>query len=154
MITGFKANLKADDGGTGAAPGGVSTAYAGVVSFNLPDLETPTFDATELDQGASDPYERERPAGTIKIGKTQCEIKFTKANYQRLQAQILAGLAGNAYTFVMTTPDDLTTPGTPVTLVGTFKGFVSKVGGPKFTKGEGLMIPFEITVREKPTSYA
>lgn len=151
MISGFLATLFVDDAGTGAALGGASTAFAGLTTFNLPKLTAGKFDATELDQGSSDPYEREEPTGLIKIGPTACEMKYTKANYTRLQALILKG---RGYTFVMTTPDDQSTPGTPVKLVATFVGYISEVGDVKFEKGNPVMIPFEITVQKKPTSYA
>lgn len=157
MITGFQATLAADDAGTGAAPGGASTKFTGITTFSLPSLEAGTFEATELAQDdgatptpAADPFERERPTGLIKVGKTACEMKYTKANYQRLQALLVKGAAGAEYTFVLTTPDDQTS-GSPTKLAATVKGFISKVDAVKFEKGNPVSIPFEMTCRKQPT---
>lgn len=156
MITGFQANMAVDDDGTGAAPGNDSTRFTGLITYNLPSLEAGTFDATELDQDdgeetpTADPYERELPTGLIKIGKTACEMKYTKANYQRLQSLLQRGAAGAEYTFILTSPDDQTA-GTPTKLTVTCKGFVSKLDAPKFEKGNPVLIPFEMTCRKKPT---
>lgn len=143
MITGFTATVEADDAGTGAAPGGLSTKFDGVTTFNLPGLEAPTFDATVLDQ--PDNYEQELPTGVVKMGKVKGEMAYTKANRQRLEK--LCGVRG--YTIKLTTPDDLTTPGTPVKLVVTLTGFVNKVDETKFEKGNPALIPFEITIQKK-----
>lgn len=145
MITGFQATLEVNDGASSA-----SVKFAGNVTFNLPALEATKFNATELDQQASsvaDPYERELPTGLITIGATKGEIKYLKSNYTRLQA--LLGVRGK--TFIITTPDDQTTPGTPVKMTCTFTGFVSKLDDVKFEKNNPVMIPFEITVPSKPT---
>lgn len=150
MITGFQAQLKVDDGGTGAAFGGASTAFSGLATFEIPELAAEKFDATELDQkdGASpDPYMRELPTGLIKQGTTKCEQKYTKANYQRLVSLLQRG---RGYTFVITAPDDQTTPGTPVVMTVTQKGWVSKVDEVKFEKSNPVMIPFEITWEDGP----
>lgn len=151
MITGFQANLAVDDGGTGGT--GASTKFAGLVMLELGELAVGKFDATELNQtlsgGAADPYEREEPTGLIKVGETNAEIKYTKANLLRIQN--LLGDRGK--TFVITAPDDQTTPGTPVVLTCTFKGFVSKLGKVKFEKKTPVSIPFELTVSEAP-AYA
>ncbi|VTU02776.1 unnamed protein product [Gemmataceae bacterium] len=154
MITGFQATMKVDDAGTGAAAGGASTAFSGLVTFNLPAIEAGTFDATELNQDdggtptpAPDPWERELPTGLKKAGPVQAEMKYTKANYNRLVA--LAGTRG--YTFVLVTPDDQTTPGTPVKLTLTFTGFIKKVDAVKFEKTNPVSIPFEVVVSKKPT---
>lgn len=155
MITGFQAQAEVDDGGTGAASGATSTKFAGLTTFNLPSLEAGKFDATELDQKVStdpDPYERELPTGFIKVGPVKGELKYTKANYQRLQSLLQrAALGDRGYTYILTSPDDLTTPGTPVKLTVTIEAFVSKVDEIKFEKGNPVMIPFEITTRSKPT---
>src|SRR4051812_7463668 len=101
MITGFQAQMSCDDAGTGAAVGGADTKFAGLTTFSLPSLEANKFDATELDQqvsSAADPYEREQPTGTIKMGATKAEIKYTKANYQRLQA--LLGVRDHVYKLI------------------------------------------------------
>jgi len=152
MITGFQATLSVDDAGTGAAPGGTDTKFAGNVTFALPELTIEKFDATELDQtagaGVPDHYMREFPTGLIKSGETEGEIKYTKANYQRLLA---LAEKGRGYTFKLTAPDDQTTPGTPVTLTLTRKGFISKVGAVKFEKSNPVIIPFSITFQEKGT---
>jgi hypothetical protein len=157
VITGFQAKMACDDAGTGAAPGGASTRFVGLTTFDLPSLEVGTFDATELDQNdggdptpAADPFERMRPTGLIKLGATAAEIKYTKANYQRLVALAQLGAGGAEHTFVLTAPDDQTA-GTPTVLTTTFKGFVSKVDKVKWEKGNASMIPFEVTVRQKPT---
>lgn len=151
MITGFQATVSVDDSGTGAAPGGTDTKFAGNVTFALPELTIQKFDATELDQqaaGAPDPYMREFPTGLIQSGETEGEIKYTAANYQRL-----LGLAerGRGYTWKLTTPDDQTVPGTPTKLTMTRKGFISKVGAVKFEKSNPVIIPFSITFQEKGT---
>ncbi len=155
MITGFQATLEVDDAGTGAASGGASTKFSGLTTFNLPSLEAGKFDATELDQkngGNVDPYEREEPTGLIKMGPIKGEMKYTKANYQRLQALLeKAALGDRGYTFIATTPDDLSTPGTPVKLTGTWDGWVSKLDDVKFEKGNPVLIPFEITPLKKGT---
>lgn len=157
MITGFQAQGEVDDAGTGAAPTGASTRFAGLITFNLPSLEAGTIDATELDQDdgggtpAPDPYEREAPSGLIKIGKTKCEMKYTKANYQRLQSLVKRSVAGVPYTVILKTPDDLSTPGTPVKLTTTLKAFFTKLDELKFEKDKPATIPFEITVQKKPT---
>jgi hypothetical protein len=75
-------------------------------------------------------------------------LKYTKANYQRLVSLLQRG---RGYTFILTAPDDQTTPGTPVTMTTTFTGFISAVDELKFEKGNPAMIPFEITVQSKPT---
>ncbi|MDY3558122.1 hypothetical protein R5W23_000843 [Gemmata sp. JC673] len=156
MITGFQAVLTADDGGNGGATGGTSTKFDGVTTFSLPSLEAGTFDATELAQDdgggtpAPDPFEREHPTGLIKIGKTPCEMKYTKANYQRLVGLLKKGAAGAEYTFLLTSPDDQTA-GTATKLTVTAKGFVSKVDAVKFEKGNPVSIPFEMTTRKQPT---
>ena len=152
MITGFQATMAVDDGGTGAASGAASTKFVGLTTFDLPSLEAGSFDATELDQDdgggtpAPDPYERTEPTGTIKVGPSNAEIKYTKANFLRLQK--LVGKRG--YTFVLTSPDDLTS-GSPTKLATTFKGYVSKLDKVKFEKGNPAVIPFEITVSKQPT---
>lgn len=155
MITGFQATLEVDDAGTGAASGGASTKFVGNVMFGLGAIEAEKFDATELDQkdGANiDPYTREFPTGILKQGPVAGEIKYTKANYQRLQSLIERAAKGDrGYTFILKTPDDLTTPGTPVILTVTGDGFVSKVGDVKFEKGNPVLIPFEITWFKKNT---
>jgi hypothetical protein len=95
MITGFQAQMRS----TTPAPaprrrGGRPSSRADHVQ-PARRLEANKFDATELDQqvgSAADPYERELPTGLIKMGPTKAEIKYTKANYQRLQA--LAGASG------------------------------------------------------------
>ncbi len=151
MITGFQAQMAVDDAGTGAALGGASTKFSGLTTFNLPSLEVGKFDATELDQqvsAAPDPYERQHPTGLIKIGPTKAEIKYTKANYLRLQALLIKG---RGYTFILTSPDDLSTPGTPVLMTVTLVGFISKIDDVKFEKTNPTMISFELTVQQKPT---
>jgi hypothetical protein len=152
MITGFQATMTTDDGGTGAAPGAAQTSFTGLVTITFPGLTVPGFDATELNQfdgGNADQYERELPAGTKKLAKITGRLKYTKANYQRLQ-----GLAGvRSHVWVFTTPDDLTTPGTPVKLVATLVGWLSMIGDLEFEKGTPAHIPFEITIEKKPTSY-
>lgn len=156
MITGFQATMAVDDGGNGGATGGASTKFVGLTTFSLPSLEAGTFDATELDQDdgggtpAPDPFEREQPTGLIKVGKTAAELKYTKANYQRLQSLLVRGAGGAEYTFILTSPDDQTT-GTPTKLATTCKGFISKIESLKFEKGNPVSIPFEMTVRKKPT---
>lgn len=158
MITGFQTTFAVDDAGTGAAPGGASTRFKGLTTISLPSLEAGTFDSTELDQDdggtptpAADPYERERPTGLIKVGKTKCEMTYTKANYQRLQSLLERGAAGGEYTFVLVTPDDQTVVPGPTKLTTNAKGFVSKLDEIKFEKGNPVMIPFEVTIRKKPT---
>lgn len=155
MITGFQAQMEVDDAGTGAASGGASTKFSGLTTFALPALESEKFDATELDQkdgGNADPYMREFPTGLIKVGPTSCEIKYTKANYLRLQALLEKAVKGDrGYTFILTSPDDLSTPGTPVKMTVTADGWVSKVGEVKFEKGNPVLIPFEVTFFKKPT---
>lgn len=157
MITGFQATGEVDDGGTGAVPAGTSTKFANLITFNLPSLEAPTIDATELAQDdgggtpAPDPYEREAPAGTIKIGKVKAETKYTKAIYQRLQSLVKNSVAGVPYTLILKSPDDLSTPGTPVKLTVTCKVFFTKLDELKFEKGNAVLIPFEITVQKAPT---
>lgn len=155
MITGFQAQMAVDDGGNGGASGGTSTKFSGLTTFGLPALEAGTFEATELDQDdggtptpAPDPYERLAPTGLIKVGPVPGEIKYTKANYQRLQKLV----SKKGYTFVLTTPDDQTS-GSPVKLTATFTGFVSKVDQVKFEKTNPTTIPFEITVQKQP-AYA
>lgn len=154
MISGFQAKLAIDDAGTGAAPGGASTAFAGNVTLSLGSFELGKFDATELDQqdppGTVDPFERERPTGTIKQGTHKGSLKYSKANYQRLQALATKSAAGSEYTVILTTPDDQTTPGTPVTMACTFKCFLSMVGEVQFEKRTPVAIPFEFSVRKKP----
>jgi hypothetical protein len=155
MITGFQAQMAVDDAGTGAASGGASTKFSGLTTFSLPDLETPKFDATELDQVVTgttpDPYERELPTGTIKVGPTQAEIKYTKANFLRLQSLLKRAADGDtAYTFILTSPDDKTDV-TAVKLLTTFDGWVSKVGGVKYEKGNPVSISFELTAKKAPT---
>lgn len=150
MISGFQATLAVDDSGTGAGPGGTSTKFSGLVTISLPSLEAEKFDATELDQndtGIPDQYMREFPTGLIKQGATACELKFNKANYTRLEALLKKG---RGYTFVLTSPDDLTTPGTPVKLTATMKGFISKIGEVKFEKGNPVMIPFDANFQDNP----
>lgn len=150
MITGFQAQMSVDDAGTGAAVGGADTKFSGLTTFNLPSLEAGKYEATELDQqvtSVADPYERELPTGLIKIGPTKAEIKYTKANFQRLQS--LLGVRDHVYKLI--SPDDLTTPGTPVKMTVTLVAFVSKLDEVKFEKGNPIMIPFEITVQQKPT---
>lgn len=150
MITGFQATMEVDDGGTGGT--GASTAFSGLVTFNLPALEAGKFDATELNQMTSggspvaDPYERELPTGLIKVGTTKGEIKYTKANYLRLQALLM----DRGKTFKLITPDDLTS-GTVTKLTATFKGFLNKVDEIKFEKTNPVAIGFELTVSEAPT---
>jgi hypothetical protein len=157
VITGFQAKLAVDDGGTGAVPGGTSTKFSGLTTFSLPALEAGMMDVTERDQDdgggtpVADPYERKGPTGLIAIGTTKGEMKYTKANYQRLQALLQKSAGGSLYTFVLTSPDDQSTPGTPVKLTTTAKGYVSKVDEIKFEKGNPTMIPFEITVQKQPT---
>jgi hypothetical protein len=152
MITGFKANVAIDDDGTGAAPGGDSERLDGLVTFNLPEIDVSTFDATELNQQTddetpvTDPWERELPTGLKKAGPVQAEVKYTKANYNRLVA--LAGVRGHV--FVLTAPDDQSS-GSPVVLTTTFTGFVKKLGAVKFEKKEPVSIPVEIVVSKKPT---
>jgi hypothetical protein len=157
MITGFKTSLAVDDAGTGAAPGGASTKFTGVTTVSLPELTVNTIDGTTLDQDdggtptpAPDPYERTHPAGTISVGACQAEMQYTKANYQRLVSLAAAGAGGAEYTFTATTPDDQTS-GTPTKLTATFKAFVSKVGAPKFEKGNPVTIPFEFASRKAPS---
>jgi hypothetical protein len=149
MITGFQATLEVDDGGTGSASAGASTKFTGLVTLGLPSLEAPQFDATELDQvdESDDPdeYEREEPTGTIKVGRTKAEMKYTKANYLRLQK--LVGKRGK--TFKVITPDDQTS-GTATKLTTTFVGNVSKLDELKFEKGAPVLIPFELTCSRKP----
>lgn len=151
MITGFQATMEVDDGGTGSASAGTSTAFTGLVTLGFPSLEAPQFDATELNQDdgggtpAPDEYEREEPTGTIKVGRTKAEIKYTKANYQRLQG--LVGKRGK--TFKVITPDDKSA-GTATKLTATFVGNISKVDELKFEKGAPVLIPFEITCSRKP----
>ncbi|VTR95241.1 unnamed protein product [Gemmata massiliana] len=153
MITGFQAVMAVNDGGNGGAIGGASTKFNGVITYGLPELEAPTFDATELaqDDGGGtpqpDPFEREYPTGTIKIGKTKGEMKYTKANYQRMLK--LCGKRG--YTFVLTSPDDLTVSGTPTQTTCQFLGAVTKVGEVVFEKGKAVTIPFEFTASKQPT---
>jgi len=149
-ISGFTATLEVDDAGSGGPKGGASTKFAGPTKLSLPQLTAATFDATELDQGAADPYEREMPTGTVKPGRCKGEMFFSKANYTRLQKLVIAG---RGYTFILKSPDDLSTPGTPVLLTTTWKGYVADVGEVVFEKGTGLIIPFEIVVQEKPTGY-
>jgi hypothetical protein len=123
------------------------------VTFNLPALEASTFDATELDQDdggdptpAPDPYERELPTGMIKPGRVKAEFKYTKANYTRLQAL----LARRGFTFIATSPDDLTSSGATL-LYTTFMGFIAKLDEVKFEKTNPVMIPVEIVVQESPS---
>lgn len=152
MITGFQATMAVNDGGNGGAIGGASTKFVGLTMFSLPSLEASTFDATELDQDdgeetpAVDPFERELPTGLIKVGVVAGELKYNKANYQRLQK--LVGKRG--YTFVLTSPDDQTS-GSPVKLTTTFIGFVKKVDAVKFEQKNPVSIPFEFVVQKKPT---
>lgn len=144
MITGFLATVAVDDGGTGAASGGTSTVFDGVTEFEFPEMAAQKFEATELAQ--TDAFEREEPTGTIKVSETSAVMKYTKANYQRLVA--LNGKRG--YTFKLTSPDDLSGGGTPVKLIDTFVGFISKVGKLKVQKGQPMLIPFEITSSRAP----
>lgn len=148
-ITGFQAQLKVDDAGTGAAAGSASTAFSGLVTFALPKKSANKFNATELDQqtgGNADPVERELPTGTITVGPTKCEVYFSKANYQRLDT--LLGKRG--YTFVLVSPDDLSNSPTAVKLTTTFKGFISDLDEVKWDRNGEAKIPFELTVSEKP----
>lgn len=138
-VSGFQATLEVDDGGTGGASGGISTKFAGLVTLTFPGMEAGTFDATEIDQVSV--FEVELPTGTIKVGKLKGEIKFTKANYQRLVA--LNGKRG--YTFKLTAPDDLTTPGTPVKMIATFTGFISNVEETKVDRASQIVVPFQMT---------
>lgn len=152
MITGFQAMMEVDDAGTGQATAGASTRFKGLTTFNLPALEAGSFDATELDQDdgatptpAADPYEREEPTGLIKVGPTKCEIKYTVANYTRLQA--LCGKRGK--TFKLKPPADQA-GGTNANLTVEFVGFVKKVDEVKFEKGNPVMIPFELVCSKQP----
>lgn len=153
MISGFRATLAVDDAGTGAAPGGASTKFAGLTMLSLGSFEVGKFEATEIDQedppATLDPFERERPTGTIKQGTHKGTLKYTKANYQRLQALATKGAAGAEYTWILTTPDDQSA-GSPVTLACTFKAFVSLVGEVQFEKNVPVLIPFEFSCRKKP----
>ncbi len=155
MISGFQAALEVDDAGTGAASGGTSTKFSGLVTFALGAIESEKFDASEIDQqtgGQPDPSMREVPTGYLKQGPVAGEMKYNKANYQRLQKLAEAAAKGDrGYTFILTTPDDLTTPGTPVKMTVTGDGWVSKVGEVKFEKGAPVLIPFEITWFKKNT---
>lgn len=148
MITGFQAQMECDDAGTGAAVGGASTKFDGLVMFELPKLEASGFEATELNQTTDgtvvDTWEREEPTGLIKAGATKGEIKFTKANYNRLAA--LLGVKGHTYKLI--SPDDQTS-GSAVKLTDTFLGWVSAVGEVKFEKKTPVSIPFEITTQRK-----
>jgi hypothetical protein len=151
VVTGFQAQMAVDDAGTGAAPGGISTKFAGLVTFNLPSLEANKFESTELDQKKADGttpdgYERELPTGTIKIGQVKGSLHYTKANYLRLQKLI----AARGYTFILTSPDDLSASPTATLLTTTFTGFVSKIDDLKFEKGNPVEIPFEFTVQSQP----
>lgn len=140
-ISGFKTTAEVDDAGTGAAPGGVSTKFDGLVDVSFPSVTANTMDGTEIDQ--ADAFEKELPTGLLKVGKSQCTAKFTKANYQRI-----AGLVGKrGYTFKLTAPDDLTVSPGPTKLVTTFLGFISMIGEVKATKADGMVIPFELTVQ-------
>ena len=149
MISGFQATMTINDGGNGAAPGGAATAFAGLVTLNLPEIDAPTFEGTELNQSA-DQYEREFPTGLLKVGPIECTMKYTKANYTRLQTLITRG---RGYTIVLTTPDDLSS-GSPVILVATFTGFLKKLGAVQFEKNNPVTIPFTLVIQSKPTSYA
>lgn len=152
--SGFKSKLAVDDAGTGADPGGASTAFSGLVQLTLGSLEVATFDATELDQedppATVDPFERERASGTIKQGKHKGLMKFTKANYTRLVALATKGAAGKLYVFILTSADDQTS-GSPTVLTSTFTGFISMIGEVVKEKRTPRQIPFEITVTKKPT---
>lgn len=150
MITGFQAKCEVDDGGTGAAAGSTSTVFANLLTLMIPKRTAGAFDATELNQldgsSAVDPVEREEPTGTIKVGDTQAEIKYTKAHHTRLNA--LLGQRG--YTWKISAPDDLSA-GTATILTCSFVGFVSEIGEVKFEKGKPVSIPFVLTVSRKPT---
>lgn len=152
MITGFQATMKVDDDGTGAAVGGASTAFSGLITFNMPAVEAGTFDATELNQDdgaetpAADPWEREEPTGLLKAGPVTAEMKYTKANYNRL----IALVSKRGHTFVLVSPDDLSS-GSPVKLTTTFVGFIKKVDAVKFENKNPVAIPFEVVVSKKPT---
>jgi len=148
-VSGFKAKMEVDDAGTGGAAGGASTVFDGVVMINWPDLEAPTLDTTELN--AADSYERERPQGTIKKGKTQAQCKYTKANYNRLKALAVRAANLEKHQFKLTSPDDNTTPGTPVLLVVQFGGQITKVSGPRYVKSDLAVIDFEVNVEDAPT---
>ncbi|HEX4606629.1 MAG TPA: hypothetical protein VH092_00330 [Urbifossiella sp.] len=148
MITGFQAKMSVNDGTASA-----QAAFAGLITFNLPSVEAAGFDDTELNQmtsggsPVSDPYIRKQPTGLLEVGTVSAEMKYTKANYLRLLA--LAGVRDKTY--ILTTPDDLTTPGTPVVLTSTIDGYVSKVDAVKFEKDKPVSIPFEMSVSKQPT---
>ena len=76
--------------------------------------------------------------------------RFTKANYQRLAALAVRAANLEKHTFKLTSPDDNTTPGTPVKLIDTFGGQITKVSGPKWVKTDLAVIDFEVNVEDAP----
>lgn len=143
-VSGFGAKVEVNDGGNGGAIGGASTVFDGVVEVNFPSAECNTFDASEL--GQADAYEKMLPTGTLKQTSVKCMAKWSKANFTRINTL----LNKRGYTFKVTSSDDQTTPGTPVTQICTFVGFISKLDEVKFTKTDGVMIPFELTPQQAP----
>lgn len=149
--TGFQATLEVDDAGTGAAVGGASTKFTGVLTLTLPSQEAGEYESTELaqtDGGTADPIKRYQPTGLIEQATLKGEIFYTKSNHQRLLA--LVGKKG--YTWKLTPPDeDGAGVGTP--LVGSGLGFLKKIDEIVFEKETPVTIKVEIRP-EKAWTFA